>query len=132
MTRRLAGALAGLLVLAGCGGSTTDAAASCAGPAVTVEPTAFAAGDSVRVEGTRYFDDCYDTGQTGTPPATQDIVVRLTTSGGTPKAFPLATVDAHGDGEFTASVRIPVDVPPGPAHIEAGYADPAEVVVTSP
>jgi hypothetical protein len=130
MTRPAAGALAALL-LAGCGVSST-AGASCAGPLVTVTPATFTAGDRVRVEGQFFFDDCYDTGQLGTPPATQDIEFRLVTPGASTRTFVLTTVDADEDGEVDTTVDIPDDVPAGPARIEGAFSQPADVVVTAP
>jgi hypothetical protein len=127
---RCAVAAAAVLLLAGC--SDSGAAASCAGPQTTVTPTTFAAGGEVRVAGEFFLDDCYDTGQTGTPPATQDIEIRLIPSGKGAETFVLTTVDADEDGRIDTSVRVPDDVPPGPARIEAGFGAPAAVEVTGP
>ncbi len=128
MIRPAAGVLA-LLLMAGC--ATSSAGASCAGPIVTVTPATFAAGDRVRIEGEFFFDDCYDTGQPGTPPATRDIELRLVTPGAAPRTFVLATVDADEDGEVDTTVAVPDDVPAGPARIEGGFGRPVDVVVTS-
>lgn len=129
MIRPAAGVLA-LLLVAGC--ATSSAGASCAGPNVTVTPATFAAGDRVRIEGEFFFDDCYDTGQPGTPPATRDIELRLVTPGASSRAFVLTTVDAARDGSVDTTVAIPDDVPPGPARIEGAFSQPADVVVTAP
>jgi len=85
----------------------------------------------VRIEGEFFFDDCYDTGQPGTPPATRDIELRLVTPGATPRTFLLATVDADEDGEVHTTVAVPDDVPAGPARIEGGFGRPVDVVVTA-
>jgi hypothetical protein len=130
MNGRAAVAVTGLL-LAGCA-TESGSAASCAAPIVRVTPAAFAPGDEVRVSGGGFFDDCYDTGQPGTPPATQDIEVRLLTTGDPAETFVLATVDADEDGGIEARSRTPDDVPPGPARIGAAFGEPAQVVVTSP
>jgi hypothetical protein len=129
MIRPAAGTLA-VLLLAGCASST--AGASCAGPQVSVTPTTFAAGDTVQVEGQWFFDDCYDGGQPGNPPATHDIAFRLVPSGAGARTFPLTTVDADQDGEVDTTVDIPDDVPAGPARIEGGFGRPVDVVVTAP
>jgi len=128
MIRLAAGVLA-LLLVAGC--ATSSAGASCVGPNVTVTPATFAAGDPVRIEGEFFFDDCYDTGQPGTPPATRDIELRLVTPGATPRTFVLATVDADEDGGVDTTVAVPDDVPAGPARIEGGFGRPVDVVVTA-
>jgi hypothetical protein len=128
MIRPAAGVLA-LLLMAGC--ATSSAGASCAGPNVTVTPATFAAGDRVRIVGEFFFDDCYDTGQPGTPPAARDIELRLVTAGAAPRTFVLATVDADEDGEVDTTVAVPDDVPAGPARIEGGFGRPADVVVTA-
>jgi hypothetical protein len=128
MIRPAAGVLA-LLLVAGC--ATSSAGASCAGPNVTVTPATFAAGDRVRIEGEFFFDDCYDTGQPGTPPAIRDIELRLVTPGAATRTFVLATVDADEDGEVDTTVAVPDDVPAGPARIEGGFGRPADVVVTA-
>jgi hypothetical protein len=130
MTR--AGAVVVLLALAGCGTTGPGGAASCAGPAVSVRPTTVAAGNEMRVEGARFFADCYDTGQTGTPPAMRSVEIRLVTTGATHATVVLAVVDAEADGTFATSVQVPDDVPAGLAHIEAGGGEPAVVVVTAP
>ena len=130
MIRPAVGALA-VLLLAGCS-VTSTAGASCAGPLLTVTPTTFAAGDRVRIEGEFFFDDCYDTGQPGTPPATEDIELRLVTSGTPSRTIVLTTVDAHQDGEVHTTVDIPDDVPAGPARIEGGFGRPVDIVVTAP
>ena len=127
MIRPAAGALA-VVLLAGCA-PLSSAGASCAGPFVTASPTSFAAGDHVRVAGEFFFDDCYDTGQPGTPPATRGIEFRLVTSGA--RTFVLTTVDADDGGELHTTVAIPDDVPAGPARIEGGFGQPADVVVTA-
>jgi hypothetical protein len=119
-----------VLLLAGCG--STGAAASCTGPQVTVTPATFAAGDEVRVAGDFFWDDCYDGGQAGTPPATRDVEIRLVTSGDAPETLALTTVDADEDGGIDTAVRVPDDVPPGPARIEAGFGEPVTVQVTAP
>jgi hypothetical protein len=129
MIRPAAGALAVLLV-GGC--ASSSAGASCAGPNLTVTPASVAAGDRVRIEGEFFFDECYDTGQPGTPPATRDIELRLVTPGAATRTFRLATVDADDDGEIGTTVDIPDDVPAGPARIEAGTSRPVDVVVTAP
>jgi hypothetical protein len=129
MIRPAVGTLA-VLLLAGCASST--AGASCVGPQMTVTPTTVAAGDSVQVEGQWFFDDCYDGGQPGNPPATQDVDLRLVTSGAAARTFVLTTVDADDDGEVHTTVAIPDDVPAGPARIESGIGRPADVVVGAP
>jgi hypothetical protein len=128
MIRPAAGVLA-LLLVAGC--ATSSAGASCVGPNLTVTPATFAAGDHVRIEGEFFFDDCYDTGQPGTPPATRGIELRLVTPGAATRTFVLATVDADEDGEVDMTVAVPDDVPAGPARIEGGFGRPADVVVTA-
>jgi hypothetical protein len=130
MIRPAAGALA-VLLLAGCA-VTSTAGASCVGPQVTVTPTTFGAGDRVRVEGEYFFDDCYDGGQPGNPPATRDIEFRLVPSEAGARTFVLTAVDADDDGEVDTTVDIPDDVPAGPARIEGGFGRPADVVVTAP
>jgi hypothetical protein len=116
------------LLLAGCDG-TPSAGASCAGPVITVTPSRFAAGDEVRLEGKWLFDDCYDTGQRGTPPATRDVEFRLVPSGDPGRTFLLTTTDAARDGTVDTEVRIPDDVPPGPARVEVPHCLPTPVVV---
>ena len=120
-----------VLLLPGCD-LTTGVGASCVGPQVTVTPTTVAAGDRVQVEGQWFFDDCYDSGQPGNPPATQDVALRIVPSGSAARTFDLATVDADENGEVHATVAIPDDVPPGPARIEGAFGRPADVVVTAP
>jgi len=127
----VAGVAAGaLLVLTACG--SPGAAASCVGPQVNVTPTTFAAGDEIRVAGEFFWDDCYDGGQPGTPPATENVVVRLVPAGAAATTFVLTTVDADEDGDIDTAARVPDDVPPGPARIEAGSGRPVTVEVTAP
>ncbi len=129
MNRRAASVVA-LTLLAGC--EEPSASASCAGPQVVAAPSTFAPGEEVQVGAGGLFDDCHDTGQPGTPPATQDVEFRLVTSGDDPRTFVLATVDANEDGTVDTAVRIPDDVPPGPARIEAAHGAPVVVEVTVP
>jgi hypothetical protein len=118
---------AAALLLAGC--SSPGAAASCAGPFVTVTPDTFAPGEEVRVAGEFFRDDCYDTGQTGTPPASKDVEIRLVTPEDT---FVLTTADPDDEGDLDTAVRIPDDVPVGSARIEAGVGARVSVEVTEP
>jgi hypothetical protein len=115
------------LLLSGC--ASSGAEASCVGPQVTVTPETFSAGDDVRVAGEFFLADCYDTGQTGTPPASKDVEIRLVTPENT---FVLATVDADEKGDIDAAVTVPDDVPAGPARIETGSGGSVDVEVTSP
>jgi hypothetical protein len=129
MTRPAAAAIAASLLLTGCGDS--GAAAGCVGPQVEATPATLAAGDEVRVTGRWFFDDCYDTGQPGTPPATQDVELRLVTGGDPAQTFVLATVDADGEGRIDTAITLPDDVPAGPARIGPGYGQAADVVIAA-
>ncbi len=117
-----------LLAAAGCGSSGGAPQASCAGPQVSVSPATAAPGDEVRVRGRFFLTDCYDTGQTGTPPPSQDLAVAFRAG---ERTVPLATLDAAPDGTIDTTVRVPDDAPPGAAQIAVGSAT-AELVVEPP
>jgi hypothetical protein len=127
--RALVAVVVPFLGLAGC---DSGAAASCAGPQVTITPTTFAAGQDVRLQGEWFLDDCYDGGQPGTPPATKDVEIRIVPSGAAAQTIVLGTLDADDEGRIDTTLSIPDDVPAGPARIEAGYSAPADVVITAP
>jgi hypothetical protein len=60
--------------------------------------------------------DCHDTGQPGTPPPSQDVVIRLEPHGSS-GGIDVATVDADPEGGIDVVVRIPEDTPAGPAAV---------------
>jgi hypothetical protein len=127
-TPRIAlGAAVVLLAAAGCGGES-GAQASCAGPDVRVAPATVAPGDDIRVQARFLFSDCYDTGQTGTPPPSQDVRVAFRAGD---RTSPLATLDAEPDGTIDTTIQVPDDALPGPAQIAVDFAT-AEVRVEPP
>jgi hypothetical protein len=113
-------AAATVLVLAGCGGSPSIEGA-CAGPQVTVSSGQVAPGGELRVQAQNLWADCYDTGQPGTPPPQQDVDITLQPDdvAGT---FRLAEVDADDGARIDVTVRVPDDVPTGPAALHVGGA----------
>ena len=117
---RAAAATTAVLLLAGCGGSPSIEGA-CAGPQVTVSSGQVAPGGELRVQAQNLWADCYDTGQPGTPPPQQDVDITLEPDdvAGT---FRLAEVDADGDARIDVTVRVPDDVPAGPATLHVGGA----------
>ena len=130
--RSPAGVLAGagavaVVLLSGCGGAGPPAAA-CAGPQVSLSTVTVAPGEEIRVRAAPLWSDCYDTGQPGTPPPMQDVTVALEGAGGTVE---LATVDADAQARIDVTVRIPDDVPAGPASLVVGGAATA-IRVTGP
>ena len=137
------------LALTGCGDGSTTAgraptptsggpvgeragvAASCAGPLVTVSPTSAAAGDDVHVRGRWFAADCYDTGQTGTPPPLTGLELEVMQDG---SAWTLARdLDATGEKyELEVTVRLPTELKAGPAVVRVvGYGSPADLQITA-
>jgi hypothetical protein len=114
-----------LLALAGCGSGDRGAQAGCAGPDVRLTPTTVAPGDDVRVRARFVWAECYDTGQTGTPPPERDVSVTFRTGD---RTVSLATLDAEPDGRIDTTVRIPYGAAPGTAQIAVDFAT-AEVIV---
>lgn len=91
------------LSLTACG--SDSGSADCAAP--TIELGEASAEQQMVIKGKYYFDDCYDTGQQGTPPATQDIEISVDYDG---SSTTVGTVDAEADGTFTATFDAP-DLP---------------------
>lgn len=118
-------------VLAGCssaGCGDDGGAASCVAPEVTVSPQSADLGGTVQVSGRYFLDGCADTNCS--PPAhpLTDIRVTLTPEGA--GAREIGRVDAAGElGTFDVPLRIPVDLPTGPATVTVGSAAPFRVTV---
>jgi hypothetical protein len=117
------------LLLTGCGGGTSPEGA-CAGPMVTLSSGTVAAGGEVRVRSGGLWSDCYDTGQQGTPPPSEDVAVQFQPQGSS-TSVELATVDADEEGRIDVSVTIPAGTPAGPAEVVI-LGSSATVVVTAP
>jgi len=126
--RRLT-ALAALLLLTGCGGTTavgdTRSSASCVAPQLTVTPMTVMVGDPLRVRGEYFFDTCHDTVANGmTPPPPQpraDLTVLLRQGD---RSWTLAEgVDASGSSwSFDRTTTVSTDVSAGAAVVlVAGY-----------
>ena len=122
-------ATAAVLVLPGCGG-TPAAQGGCTGPQVTLSSGQVAPGGELRIQARFVWADCYDTGQPGTPPPQQDVEIALEPRdvAGT---FRLAEVDADSDARIDVTVRVPDDVPAGPATLWVGTSTTV-IVVTDP
>jgi len=117
-----------LLAVAGCGSGDDGAAAGCGGPDVRLTPTTVAPGDDVRVQARFLWAECYDIGQTGTPPPLDDVAVSFRSGD---RTVPLATLDPEPDGTMDTTVRVPDDAPSGPAQIAVDFAT-ADVTVEPP
>ena len=116
-----------VVLLSGCG-SAGPPAAACAGPEVTLSTSTVVPGQEVRVQAGPLWSDCYDTGQSGTPPPMQDVTIVLEGEGGTAV---LATVDADAQARIDVTVQVPEDLPAGPATLVVGGA-PTPVRVVGP
>jgi hypothetical protein len=127
MTARALLATVAALLLSGCGGTST-AQGGCVGPEITLSSGQVAPGGELRVQARYVWADCYDTGQPGTPPPEQDVVIALEPRdvAGT---FRLTEVDADADGRIDVTVRVPDDVPAGPATLRVGPGSTAIVVI---
>lgn len=112
--------------------------ADCAGPAIGVADETAAPGDSLRVLGDGFADDCADTGVgafgcTFTPVARPErgIVLELADERG---VVATATVDADDDFRFAVDVTLPDDLAPGTYSLTAdapswGRTEPIEVEI---
>ncbi len=114
--------VSGLVVagtVAGAGGASRPAGASCAGPTIAVEPASVPAGGVLEVRGRAFGTDCNDTGGSGPPLGEPQagISVRLAQTRPGGRTFPLALVDATEEYEFTVRVAVPPGVGPGPATV---------------
>ena len=107
-----------VLALIGCGG-TPSTQGGCTGPMTTLSAGQVVPGGELRVQARFVWADCYDTGQQGTPPPQQDVVIGLWPEGAS-AGTELTTVDADEDGRIDVTVRIPDDVPVGPASLRVG------------
>jgi hypothetical protein len=123
--------------LTSCGGSDSESgsgghnggAASCAAPVLTVAPAVADAGDTVHANGKWFAADCYDTGQTGTPPALTGLTLHVSQRGQT---WTVASqVDASGsDYTFDVPIDLPAGLQPGSAEVQVdGHGAAAEVQV---
>jgi hypothetical protein len=124
-----AAAAASLLVVAAVGlGSTSLAAADCAGPTVRHEVGTFDRGGTLSVEGLAFGDSCYDTGP---PPEGQGVLGKpiegisvLVVQGGDEHLVAEGAADAEYG--FTVDVLLPADLTAGEADVVVRYADGAE------
>ncbi|WP_154097577.1 hypothetical protein [Microbacterium testaceum] len=105
--------VAGIVTLAGCSGSTSDAAApaaSEAAPAASSAPSTSAAADTSSTSGA-YKDGTYEaTGQYATPESVETIDVTLTVAGDTVTAVevtgdPQAAESKRYQGEFIGGIQ---------------------------
>ena len=110
-------------------GGEVGVAASCVGPTLSVDPETVRAGDEVTASGEWFAADCYDTGQTGTPPALTDLSLELVQ--GEKKWLVAAGVDASGErSSFEVPVQLPDELKPGAAHLAVhGYGDAVKLTV---
>ena len=94
----LGGCASGVPILGG------GAEASCVGPEANVPPAA-TAGDSITLNVTNVWADCYDTGQAGNPPTLHEITVTLHNT--TPDAAVSVTAPVTTDAKATVVLEIP-------------------------
>jgi hypothetical protein len=120
-----------------CGGSQpsgTDAGGtgvggSCAAPLLTISPTDAHPGDTVEASGEWFAADCYDTGQSGSPPPLTGLRMQVTQGGHT---WAVASgIDASGEHyAFHVSVHIPDALAAGDAQVSVvGYGAPVTLHV---
>jgi hypothetical protein len=122
-----------LCSLVGCGGTSSPrtSSASCAGPRLTVTPSAARVGDTAEVSGEWFAADCYDSGQSGSPPPLTAMSVTLSQDG---RTWTVASSVA-ADGEsyaFRVPIRIPTGLRIGPATVAVpDHGATAEVSIVS-
>ncbi|HET6794748.1 MAG TPA: hypothetical protein VFH45_09915 [Acidimicrobiales bacterium] len=120
-------------LVASAGTPTAAATAACPPPAITVSPSAAAAGSTVTVRGTNWATGCSGVVVPGASstvlaplrPLT-GIEVALAFSGAQPTQRVLTTVNAASDHTFTTRVVIPALAPP------AGYSTSIVAFTTGP
>jgi hypothetical protein len=80
------------------------------------------------MRGRFFLADCYDTGQSGHPPAIAEVRLVFVARDG--RQVALSTVHPSGSlGRFATVVMIPADAAPGRGRIRADPAQPLAVVV---
>lgn len=114
------------------GSPTERAAASCAGPMITLTPAAGAAGTKLVVDGKYFADGCNDVvinGQRPDPvPPTKGVVITFSQNG---RSWTLGSVDANSDYQFSFTGAVPLRTRMGPATVTAGSLASADFTVTA-
>lgn len=126
-------------VLAGCGGGGAGGTAggggvpnaTCAGPYIDTRPSVgragpatprpLVAGETVTFYGHAYFADCYDTGQEGTPPPIETVVLIVEMPDG--QRTELDPVHPDANGSFSVEIPIPADTEAGTLRIFDDHGD---------
>ncbi len=120
--RRLSVLVLCLLPLLGACTNVGGPSPACAGPELSVTPTKTAPGGRIIVTGAAFRDGCNDVSVNGRsldPPAKplKNITISLVQR---EKTWKLATIDqAKPDFTFTVAAKVPVDVSPGTAGVQA-------------
>jgi hypothetical protein len=140
MNKRTAGVLVAIgLAASACSSSAEEgrggAAASCAGPVVSARgssgvhgPVVVRPGQKLELRGRYFLSDCYDTGQSGSPPPIRAVHLTFVAADG--KRTPLATAHPSGAlGRFATEIRVPTTAAPGHGRITATSAAGMPVVV---
>ncbi|QAY70764.1 hypothetical protein [Xylanimonas protaetiae] len=105
-------ALGALPTSAGCSATASPGAASCVAPEVSA-PAGAAPGAQIEVDGRHFFDDCFDTGQAGTPAGTTGMEPVLTVDGVRHDVDLVEPLDADAEGRWTVRLAVPGDLAPG-------------------
>ena len=114
---------AGLALMA-CSADGGGGSASCAAPQLRVDDGRVAAGQQVTVTGRSFFDDCFDQGEEGDPPASRGVKLTLRQGG---EAYDLGAADAQADGTARWRVELPTELRAGRARLGTPTSEPLEL-----